>query len=83
MTPSPVLTPWKRRTCTGARSSKSFQSMATPTSGLAPFLIQSSDESVSTRLVLPNLLAARQTAAWIVGMWGGVRKKKAVASSLV
>lgn len=35
----------------------------------------SPDESVSTRLVLPNLLAAMQTAAWIIGMWGGVKKK--------
>lgn len=35
----------------------------------------SPDESVSTRLVLPNLLAVRQTAAWLVGMWGGVKKK--------
>lgn len=25
--------------------------------------------------MLPNLLAARQTAAWIIGMWGGVTKK--------
>lgn len=82
MTPSPVLTSRKgtlqRGQITRRRHYQTVKLSVNRDTFIwtRAFHDPSSDESVSTRLVLPNLLAARQTAAWIIGMWGGVRKKK-------